>query len=350
MTASNYYNEEDHGPHEIFELGDYLLESGITLPDAKIAYKTRGTLNAAKDNVILFPHMWSGTSKSMEIFIEEGRPIDPSKYFIILPGQFANGFSSSPSNTPPPFNGGAFPSVTIGDDVVAQHRLVTEVFGIERFELVLGWSMGAEQTYEWAVRYPDMVKRALPFAGTATTTAHDFIFVRSHEDALKSDPAWDNGFYQHQSDVHVGLRRHAQTWSVMGLCQDFYNQEAWRKVGFSSLEDFLVRFWENYFAPMDPNNLIWMGWKWRHGDVSLHTGGDLAAALGRIKAKTYVVPFSRDMFFPPADCEAEQKLIPNSEFRVIDSLWAHFAMFCITDNEKDQLDSCIADLLAEHVD
>ena len=51
------------------------------------------------------------------------------------------------------------------------------------------------------------------------------------------------------------------------------------------------------------------GWKWRHGDVSLHTGGDLAAALGRIKAKTYVVPFSRDMFFPPADCEAEQKLI-----------------------------------------
>jgi homoserine O-acetyltransferase len=35
---------------------------------------------------------------------------------------------------------------------------------------VLGWSMGAEQTYEWAVRFPDMVKRALPFAGTAKTT------------------------------------------------------------------------------------------------------------------------------------------------------------------------------------
>ena len=48
--------------------------------------------------------------------------------------------------------------------------------------------MGAEQTYEWAVRFPDMVKRALPFAGTAKTTPHDYIFVRSHEDALKSDP------------------------------------------------------------------------------------------------------------------------------------------------------------------
>ena len=109
------------------------------------------------------------------------------------------------------------------------------------------------------------------------------------------------------------------------------------------------RFWEAYFAPMDPNNLIWMGWKWRHGDVSRHTGGDLAAALGRIKAKTYVVPFSRDMFFPPGDCEAEQKLIPNSKFRVVDSLWAHFAMFCMTKSDRDQIDSCIRDLLAEPV-
>src|SRR4051812_36281859 len=66
----------------------------------------------------------------------------------------------------------------------------------------------------------------------------------------------------------------------------------------------LAPVWEAYFAPMDPNNLIWMGWKWRHGDVSLHTGADLAAALGRIKAKTYVVPFSRDMFFPPDDYRA----------------------------------------------
>jgi homoserine O-acetyltransferase/O-succinyltransferase len=226
MSKIDYYSEAAHGPHEIFDLGNYQLESGVTLPNARVAYKTHGTLNAAKDNVVLFPHMWSGTPKAMEIFIGEDRPLDPRKYFIILPGQFANGFSSSPSNTPPPFNGGAFPHVTIGDDVVAQHRLVTERYGIQRLELVLGWSMGAEQTYEWAVRFPDMVKRALPFAGTAKTTPHDFIFVRSHEDALKSDPAWDNGFYKHQSDVHVGLRRHAQIWSVMGLCQDFYNKEA----------------------------------------------------------------------------------------------------------------------------
>jgi homoserine O-acetyltransferase len=134
MSKVDYYSEAAHGPHEIFELGNYQLQSGVTLPNARIAYKTPGNLNAAKDNVVLFPHMWSGTPKAVEIFIGEDRPLDPRKYFIILPGQFANGFSSSPSNTPPPFNGGAFPHVTIGDDVVAQHRLITERYGIN------GWN------------------------------------------------------------------------------------------------------------------------------------------------------------------------------------------------------------------
>jgi homoserine O-acetyltransferase/O-succinyltransferase len=164
---------------------------------------------------------------------------------------------------------------------------------------------------------------------------------------LKSDPAWDNGFYKHQSDVHVGLRRHAQIWSVMGLCQDFYNKEGWREVGFTSLEDFLHRFWEAYFAPMDPNNLIWMGWKWRHGDVSRHTGGDLAAALGRIKAKTYVVPSHAICFSLLTTARPSRSLIPNSKFRVVDSLWAHFAMFCMTKSDRDQIDSCIRDLFAD---
>ena len=87
MSEIDYYSEAAHGPHEIFELGNYQLESGITLPNARIAYKTHGTLNAAKNNVVLFPHMWSGTPKAMEIFIGEDRPLDPRKYFmrIFLP-------------------------------------------------------------------------------------------------------------------------------------------------------------------------------------------------------------------------------------------------------------------------
>ncbi len=345
MVVNEYYSEKIHGEHQTFELGDFALEMGETLRNAKLLYKTHGKLNAKKDNAILFPHMWSGTSSSMEGFIGEGRPLDPKKYFIILPGMLGNGFSSSPSNTPTPHDRGAFPNVTIGDDVQAQHRLLTEHFGITQLELVLGWSMGAQQTYEWAVRYPYMVKRAAPFAGTAKATPHNKLWVSSHEDALKSDPNYNNGFYHDSRDCHVGIRRHSRLWAVMGLCQEFYQQETWSSLGFSSVEDFQTGFWDNYFLPMDPNNLICQGWKWRHGDVSKHTNGDLKAALGRIKAKTYVITFSHDMSFPPEHSEAEQKLIPNSEYHLVDTLWAHFGMFCCA-GENEQIDPLLSKLLA----
>ena len=98
---------------------------------------------------------------------------------------------------------------------------------------------------------------------------------------------------------------------------------------------------------MDPNNLICMGWKWRHGDVSKHTNGNLKEALERIKAITYVVGFTYDMAFPISDCEHEQKMISNSKLFAIDTLWAHFGMFCVTDNETNQIDKILAELLNE---
>jgi homoserine O-acetyltransferase len=244
VNHENYYSELSQGPHSYFKLGDFKLEMGEILPGAVLAYKTVGTLNKARDNAILFPHMYSGTSASMESFIGDGRPLDPRKYFIILPGQFGNGFSSSPSNTPAPFDRARFPKVTIGDDVRAQYRLVTEQFNIAKLQLVLGWSMGAEQTYEWAVRYPKMVLRAAPFGGTAKTTPHNHLFVCLHEEAIKSDPEWKGGDYADPSAVGAGLTLHSHVFSVMGLCPAFYKQEAWRAFGSSSLEEFIQNFWE----------------------------------------------------------------------------------------------------------
>lgn len=346
MVGTEYYSEENHGRHEYLDLGDFPLIGGGTLPGAKLSYKTHGSLNDAKDNAILFPHMYSGTPKAMEGFIGEGRPLDPAKYFIILPGQFGNGFSSSPSNMPAPLDKGRFPQVTYGDDVVAQHRLVTEVFGITELQLVLGWSMGAAQTFEWAVRYPDMVKRAAPFGGTGKTTPHNFLFVQMHENAIKSDPGWKNGDYGSAAEVEAGLKLHAEMFAVLGACPELYKQEKWREIGFDSLEAFMGGFWEAWFKFMDPNNLLTMGWKWRHGDVSLHTDGDLPAALGRIKAKMFNIAFANDMFFPLKDIEDETALIANAECRVIDSLWAHFAMFCLNDADREAIDGLLSELLA----
>lgn len=342
---TGYYDEAAKGPHRVFELGDLELESGARLPGARLLYKTHGQLNEARDNAVLLPHMYSGSSSSVESLVAAGRALDPERWFVICPGQLGNGFSTSPSNTPPPLGGGAFPSVTIGDDVTAQHRLLTEALGIERLALAVGFSMGAQQAYEWAVRFPPMVQRLAAVAGTARTTAHNALVVELAEDAIRSDPAWNLGHYHDAQAVRAGLRLHAHVWSATGLSHELYRTEGWRDAGFTSVEDLVDRLFEADFAPMDPNNLLCMCWKWRHADVARLTGGDLAAALGRITAKTFVIPFSHDLLFAVADCEAEQRLIPRSELRVIDSLWGHYT-WEMTPAAQEALDVHLGSLLA----
>jgi homoserine O-acetyltransferase len=165
-------------------------------------------------------------------------------------------------------------------------------------------------------------------------------------DAISSDPAYQDGWYASHEDVHVGLRRHARLWAVMGLSTEFYKQEIWRGLGFSSVEDFVVNCLEAYFLPMDPNALMTMMWKWQRGDVSRHTGGDLKKALGRITAKTFVMPIDEDMFFPPRDCAAEQKLIKNSELRVLKTSCGHLVVNGLDPAWLQQVDDNLKELLS----
>jgi homoserine O-acetyltransferase len=214
---------------------------------------------------------------------------------------------------------------------------------------VVGGSMGAQQTYEWAVRYPDMVKRAAPIAGTARNTIHDFLFTETLVEAITSDSGFNKGFYTSSADVREGLLRHAKMWAVMGWSTEFFQENRHKSLGFSSLDDFITNFMYGYFSVMDPNDLLCMAWKWQRGDVSRHTGGDLRAALGRIKAKTFVMPMSSDMFFPPADCQAEWRLIPDAEFRPIQTIDGHLALFGADPKAISQLDEHLGELLATKI-
>ena len=165
--------------YEIFDAGDVVLQKGATLRGAKLAYKTYGTLNAKKDNVIIQPTWYSGHHTDVEWTIGEDQALDPRQYFIIVPNMLGNGLSSSPSNTPAPYDKARFPHVTACDNVRLQHRLVTEVFGIERIRLVTGWSMGALQTFHWGCLYPDMVERIVPTCGSAKCSRHNFVFLEA---------------------------------------------------------------------------------------------------------------------------------------------------------------------------
>jgi len=128
-----------HDDHEIYEIPDFTLECGATLRPARIAYKTYGTLNADKSNAIVYPTWYSGRHWDNEWLIGSDLALDPANWFIIVPNMLGNGLSSSPSNTPPPYDRARFPRINVRDNVESQYRLVTEHFGIERLALVLGW-------------------------------------------------------------------------------------------------------------------------------------------------------------------------------------------------------------------
>ena len=184
--------------YDVFGLGDFTLRCGLTLRDAQLAYKTYGRLNDARDNAIVYPTWYSGRHWENEWLIGDGMALDPSRYFIIVPNMLGNGLSSSPSNTPPPFDRARFPDIAVLDNVTAQHQLVTERFGIERLVAVTGWSMGAGQTYQWAVSFPEMVQRILPFCGSARTSEHNIVFLEGVKGALTADCAWKHGWYTEQ--------------------------------------------------------------------------------------------------------------------------------------------------------
>jgi homoserine O-acetyltransferase/O-succinyltransferase len=348
LHVERHHEELHMADYEIYELGDVRLGTGQTLRDAKLAYKTYGTLNDDKSNAIVYPTWYSGQHYDNEWLIGEGMALDPAKYFIIVPNMLGNGLSSSPSNTPPPHDGGRFPNVTFHDNVEQQHRLVTDHFGIETLALVTGWSMGAGQSYQWAVSYPDMVQRILPFCGSSKTAEHNIVFLEGVKYAIMTDAAWQEGMYD--SQPVKGLRAVGRVYAGWGLSQAFYWQQLYKQdpFDFASLEDFLVGFWEGFFLAKDANNLLTMAWTWQNGDIGQTPGfdGDHLRALASIKAKAFVMPAQKDLYFPPEDEEYAVSHMQNAELRVIPGVWGHFAGGGANPTDIEYIDEALKELLA----
>ena len=327
-------------------LGHFTLESGATLPDAWIAYKTHGTLNAEGSNAVLYPTQFAAQHGDVEWMIGPGRALDPRTHFIVVADQLGNGLSSSPSNTSPPYDRARFPVVTIRDDVTAQHRLLTEGLGVRHLALVVGYSMGAQQAFQWAVSHPGFVERIAPFCGTARTTAHNAVFLASLRTALTTDAAWLDGDYT--SPPRRGLRALATIYAGWGFSQNFYNRGGHRQLGFSSIADCITGFWEARYAKRDANNLLSMIRTWELNDAGATPGmgGSLARALGSIRARCTIIASRTDLYFRPADLEAEANLIPGARFRVIPSDWGHMAGAGINPEDSAVLTEEIQALLA----
>lgn len=332
--------------YEIFELGDIQLQSKRLIRDAKLAYKTYGTLNDAKDNVIIYPTSFAATHDDAAWLIGPERALDPDKYFIIVPDMFGNGLSSSPSNTPSPAGAGSFPRVTIHDNVKQQHRLLTEHFGIKTIQLAIGWSLGGAQAFEWASAFPEMIKRLFTFQSAARASRHFYLFFDSVRAAIELDANFVRGFYNDQPQR--GLRVAARIYAAWGFSQAFFRERLDEQaLGYASLDDFLIDFWEGWFLKRDANNILSHLWTGQHADISANETyhGDLDKALAAIKADTIIMPSSSDLYFPVEDASREASHIPRAEMRVLETAWGHVAGEGMNDADTAVIEQAIADLL-----
>ncbi|MDD9889187.1 MAG: alpha/beta fold hydrolase [Gammaproteobacteria bacterium] len=312
------------GDHKVFEINDFQLESGTVLPLARISYVTHGSLNASRDNVLLVPSFYGGDHHGYDFLIGEGRALDSSKYFIVATDMFQNGLSSSPSNTPPPFSGPNFPAIAIRDNIEAGYRLLTEEFGVSSIVAVLGFSMGAQQAFQWAVSYPDFMEYSVGWCGSAVEHPHGVMRLEGFKSAIMADAAYNGGNYTEQP--LVGLAAGGTHWSAWGTSQEWYRNREFEQLGLSSLEE-VNTFFQNLFSNLDANDYIWLANTWQNNNVGDTPGfnGDYAAALRSIKAKVLYMPCETDMYFHIDALRHEAQFIPDVQFTVIPTSWGHFA-------------------------
>jgi homoserine O-acetyltransferase/O-succinyltransferase len=333
--------------YQIFEINNFRLQRGITVPRARLAYKTYGRLAQDKSNAILYPTSYGAQHHDTEWLIGPGRVLDPRDWFIIIPNMFGNGLSTSPSNIDAPFGPERFPEVTHWDNVHAQRRLLSEVFGIERLAMIYGWSMGAQQALHWGAIFPDQVARICAICGSARTSIHNRVFLEGVRATLTGDPSWQGDHFN--DHPRRGLRAMGRVYAGWAMSQAFYREKLYEKVGYTSLEDFLVRSWEANFLRRDPHDLLASLSTWMASDISDNTiyNGDLTRALGSITARSIIMPSRTDLYFTPEDSEIETAMMTNAEFRPIESIWGHRAGNpAMNPADEKVLQQAVSDLLA----
>jgi homoserine O-acetyltransferase/O-succinyltransferase len=306
----------------VLELGDLPAERGGVIRRAKLAWQTHGTLSAARDNVIVYPCSYTADHEGLSWLIGPDAVLDPTRWFIVIPDMFSNGRSSGAADTD-----GYPPVVTMTDNVRAQHRLLTEVFGTERVAAAYGFSMGAGQAYHWAALFPDLVERAVIVCGSARTSVHNKVFLSGLLRTLEAAPEYA-GDGRFRAEPVAALRAFAHIYAGWGLSQDFYRERLHETaLGAPSLAAFLKSDWEDSFAAHRAANLYAQALTWQEADISANDlyAGDLPKALASISARVLLMPSATDLYFRVADNEAELAHLKSAELAVIPSIWGHRA-------------------------
>lgn len=306
----------------VFSLGDWTLQSGEILRDARLSWKSFGSLSPRRDNVIVYPTSFAAQHMDIEWLIAPDGVLDPTRWFIVIPDMFGNGLSSSPSSDP------SYPElVAAADNVAAQRQFLRAAFGIERIACVYGWSMGAQQAYHWAALFPDQVERAIVCCGSARTAPHNRVFIEGLRAILEAAPE-HAGAGRFRAKPEAALRAFGRVYAGWALSQEFYREGLHCSAyGAADLEAFLAANWNGRFAARDAANLMAHLTTWRAADIAAGPtfGGDLPAALRAIRARVLLMPGATDLYFRVADNALELPHLRDAQLVPIPSVWGHLA-------------------------
>jgi homoserine O-acetyltransferase len=248
--------------------------------------------------------------------------LDPGRWFIVIPDMFSNGLSSGAADTPD------YPAVvTMADNVRAQHRLLTGLFGVTRVAAAYGFSMGAGQAYHWAALYGEFVERAIVVCGSARTSEHNKVFLSGLLRTLEAAPQYQ-GNGQFSAEPLAAIRAFAHIYAGWGLSQDFYRERLFETaLGAPDLATFIKTDWEDSFGEYRAANLYAQALTWQEADISAgdRYSGDLARALAGITARVLLMPSATDLYFRVADNEAELSHLRGGALATIPSIWGHAA-------------------------
>ena len=322
---------------------DFTTQNGETI-DINLVYAKHGELSATRDNAILVVTSYSATHEDAEALFARSDVLDLSGHCVIVVNMLSNSLSSSPSNTPPPWDGPRFPLCTVHDNVRAQHQLITQELGLERLRLVMGFSMGGLHSFEWGAQHSDMVDAILPICGAARVSKHNWFFLEGVKSALLADPEFNNGEYTARPEM--GMQAFATVYGGWVFSQEFFRKELFKDLGMEKTHD-VIGFMKDYFYRREANDLLGMLATWQAADISDNGrfSGDFDKALQAITSRAIVMPGKTDLYFRVADSDYEVSRMPNAELRVIDSDLGHIAGSGLDPIGKADIDQAIVDLL-----
>jgi homoserine O-acetyltransferase len=323
-------------------LGDFELTSGDVLVDAQLTYAVYGELNASKTNCVVVPTMVCGKHTDNAWMIGPGRPLDPARWCIVMPNQFGSGLSTSPSLVTDR-KAGPFPRVTIGDNVIAQRRVLSEELGVDQLALVAGFSMGALQAYEWAAQAPDQVARLLVISGAACTSRHTWLFLEGIKRTLLAGQSLEDGWFR----VPPLANHEAVAWVWLGWAhgQSFINRLGFSELGYETLDAYLSDMIAVQMGD-DPDDLLLQLGAWQAHDIA-GGHGNTEAALQAIQARAIIMPNEKDLYFPPEDSAWEVERLRDAELRVISGDYGHVGGLGFLAEPTRFIDQALEDMLSD---